>query len=241
MPRMMTDAGNMGAGSRPTSTASVGGFDLQLPQIPTIQPLNLDFSGLSQIKPYSPPPAPAPGYSTMPYNPPYQGPAIPVGAAPGGANAPSGGFGGAPAPAPAPRPVMSDADWLNSDSTYNDQKNQLNSALTDFLARLTKQRDNFSADYKTSLAGLQRNQDQAGLNLGEDFTSRGLANSGLFGQARNQLNQNFSDQRTAAGNAFSRGMGDFTTQEQDKRSSTNQALNNAKSQSLSRLAASQAF
>ena len=238
MPRMIWDnVSNLGGDNNPAVTAAPDAQVSFEKVYPTFNAGNWNFS---YQNPYTPPPAPA-------YYPPVQqAPAVQQNAPSGGGFAGGGAtggssYGGGAAPAPSPRPIISEGDWLNSDSNYQDQTNQLNPALSDFLARLTKQRDNFKEDYNTSLAGLQRNQDRGMLNLGEDFTSRGLANSGLFAQARGQAEQGYTDQRNSANRAFERGNADFTTQEQDKRSSTSQALNNARSQSLARLAAQQAF
>ena len=240
MPRMIWDnVSNLGGDNNPAVTAAPDAQVSFEKVYPTFNAGNWNFS---YQNPYTPPPAAQPGYSTMPYQPyPQIQNSPPGGGMAGGSVGGGSSYGGAPAPAPSPRPIISEGDWLNSDSNYQDQTNQLNSALSDFLARLTKQRDNFKEDYNTSLAGLQRNQDRGMLNLGEDFTSRGLANSGLFAQARGQAEQGYTDQRNSANRAFERGNADFTTQEQDKRSSTTQALNNARSQSLARLAAQQAF
>lgn len=185
---------------------------------------------------YGQPLAQAPAYqqqapiTTLP-NQIYQGPATPT----QGVGTPPGQAG------PQSQPVMSQDDWLSGDGDYQNQMTQYSTALNDFLARLTRQKNDFTNDYNTAKQGLDRNETQGLQNLGEDFTSRGLANSGLFADSRQKAQQNFTDQRNGMNTARDRAMSDFSTQEQDKRSSTNQALDNAKRASLGRMSTNQMF
>lgn len=176
---------------------------------------------------------PAPTYypPATQYNAPNYGIGAPTG----------GGYGGAPIPQPQPKPVISEADWLAGDQDYQNQKNSLNGTLSDFLARLTRQRSEFQQDYDTAMQGLDRNEKQGMLNLGEDFTARGMANSGLFNQARDQAQQGFTNQRNGMNTARTRANSDFDLQQSDKEKSTQSALDNAKNASLARLAAQQMF
>ena len=180
---------------------------------------------------YQPPPV----YQQPVYNPPPATPSFGIGAPT------TGGYGGAPAPAPQAKPVISEGDWLAGDSEYQDQLTQYGTALTDFLARLTKQKTDFTQDYEVAKQGLDRNEANGLQNLGEDFTSRGLANSGLFADSRRKAQENFTNQRTGMTTARDRALSDFTSQETDKRNSTKMAQDNAKKSSLSRLAMNQQF
>lgn len=193
---------------------------------------------------YTPPGGTANAPVYQPYRPPVQQPRYnPPPATPSfGIGTPTGGgMGGAPAPAPQPKPIISEGDWLAGDSEYQDQLTQYGTALTDFLARLTKQKTDFTQDYETAKQGLARNETQGLQNLGEDFTGRGLANSGLFANSRKEAQAGFQQQRSGMDTAKNRAMSDFTTQETDKRSSTKQAQDNARKSSLSRLSMNQAF
>lgn len=205
-------------------------------------PQNADYSAgpSSHITVYS-----TPG-SVQPYNPPNQQPYDP----PVTQQQPMGGapqpgmpqqMGGGQPPAPQSKPVMSDVDWLNSDQTYLNQQTQLNSALSDFLKRLTTQRENFTTDYNTATQGLARNRQANLLGLGEDMTARGLGNSGLFTQQRQLMNQNFDNQQGALDKSNERANFDFDNQQRDKNTSTSQALANAQQESLSRRAAQMMF
>lgn len=174
--------------------------------------------------------------------PQWQQPAVQQNTPTYGIGAPTGGgYGGAPIPQPQSKPVMSEPDWLAGDSSYQNQMTQLNGTLADFLARLTRQRSDFQSDYDTANKGLDRTRQMGMLNLGEDMTSRGLGNSGLFQQQREILGQNYQNQQNALNTGRDRGMADFDLQQSDKQKSTQQALDNAKQESLSRRAAQMMF
>lgn len=153
----------------------------------------------------------------------------------------SGGYGGAPQPEPKAAPVMSESDWLAGDSEYQNQLSQFDSSLQDFLGRLATQKSDFTNDYNTAMTGFGRNKDQGMLNLGEDFTSRGLANSGLFNDQRNKTETMFQGQENAMKTSKTRAEADFTNQESDKRKSTDQARGNARLSSLGRMSMKQMF
>lgn len=239
--RQMMDEGGSGrvAGpATPINTGRVAGTATPINFAPVgnsgarqgVGDLNWNYTPPAQNT-YSPPPGYGGGISNqLPATPSY------------GIGAPTGGgYGGAPAPAPQSKPVMSDSDWLAGDSDYQDQMTQYGTALTDFLARLTKQKNDFTQDYNVAKQGLDRNETMGLQNLGEDFTSRGLANSGLFANARKEAQTNFQNQRDGMNTARDRAMADFTSQETDKRNSTKMAQDNARKSSLSRMAMQQAF
>lgn len=152
-----------------------------------------------------------------------------------------GGMGGSPAPAPQTRPVMSKGDWLSGDSTYQNQMSEYGSSLNDFLSRLTTQQNDFQADYDVSKQGLARNQASGMQALGEDFTSRGMANSGLFDKAGQEAEANYGRQGSALDTARTRALSDFGNQRKDKEASTEKAKQNARSASLGRMASDQMF
>lgn len=153
----------------------------------------------------------------------------------------TGGYGDSPQPAPQAAPVMSESDWLSGDSEYQNQLGQFDSSLQDFLGRLATQKTDFTNDYNTAMTGFGRNQAQGMQNLGEDFTSRGLANSGLFNDQRNKTETMFQGQKDSMTTARDRANSDFQNQELDKRKATDQAKGNAKLSSLGRMSMKQMF
>lgn len=183
----------------------------------------------------NPAPAPAQNYApTQSFNPP-QTPSYGIGSPTGG------GIGGAPAPAPQTNPIMGPEDWLKGDSTYQNQLSEYGSSLKDFLDRLATQQSDFQADYDTSKDGLARNTENGMQALGEDFTNRGMANSGLFIKAGDDTRANYKRQGTALDTARDRALSDFGNQRKDKQASTKKANENARSASLARMASDNMF
>lgn len=157
-----------------------------------------------------------------------------------------GGGGGssiasAPAPEPQAKPVMTEADWLAGDSQYQDQMTEYDNTLKDFLARLATQESDFDTDFGVAQKGFARNKEQGLLGLGEDFTSRGLANSGMFVNAQNESKARYQDQENGLNTSRTRAKADFGNQRTDKQKATDQAKGNAKKDSLGRMSMDQAF
>lgn len=209
-------------------------------------------SGTPLIAPSAPKPA-APYYGgTVPSPAAYQAPPAypqvrqtqqaPIASPSFGIGTPnSGGMGGAPAPEPASKPVMSESDWLSGDTDYQDMTRELDTNLADFLKRISTQETQFDDDYKLSEQGFERNKAQGMLGVGEDFTSRGLANSGLFADASREASANFERQGNGMRTAKDRTKADFETQRSDKSNATRIGKDNAKSDALKRMSMSQAF
>jgi hypothetical protein len=189
----------------------------------------------------------ATGADAIPANNPYN--TGPIGRAPvaSGGGGIAGGFtgggggGGFPQPEPQSRPVLSESDWLAGDVDYQNQLKEYDDTLKDFLARLATQESDFKTDYETAKVGFNRNRDRGLLSLGEDYTSRGLANSGLFANAQNEQQAAYKDQETGLDRANTRGLADFANQRRDKERSTEQAKGNAKLSSLGRMSQNQMF
>lgn len=190
-------------------------------------------------------PNPAPAYQA-PYQAPYQPPAqnnfVGNNTPSYGVGTPdSGGYGGTPQPEPQPKPVMSEGDWLAGDGEYQNQMTEYDNTLKDFLSRLATQKSDFQTDYNTANRGMAQNKERGMQNLGEDFTSRGLANSGLFNHSRDESLANYKQQQDGLDSAKTRAFSDFSQQGTDKQKATDQAKGNAKRSSLGRMSMAQQF
>lgn len=118
---------------------------------------------------------------------------------------PTGAIAGAAAPA---APGVSEASFLVSDPGYKAQLAALTKALSDYQASNNTQLSQYNTDYGKSLKSLGwdptakdwNTQDQntssgrAVQNLNNDFASRGLLQSSLFGEADNNLMRSLNDQ-----------------------------------------------
>jgi hypothetical protein len=100
-------------------------------------------------------------------------------------------------PSVAPGPVVTDPNaWLGTDTGYQGQLRDLQLALSNFNADVTRRRGDIGTDYGTSQHALN---DQKGLDLKSmenDWAGRGLLKSGLYATAVGDYNKEF-DQRLA--------------------------------------------
>lgn len=129
-----------------------------------------------------------------------------------------GGGGGAALAAPAP--PMSEADWLAGDQSYIRQMAALKAALDNFIADQGAQTTRYNTDFNEGIkqlgwmgrpqaegdsgweseGGTWNETDQntasgrAFTNQLNDFASRGILQSSLFGTARNDLQRSLNDQ-----------------------------------------------
>lgn len=140
----------------------------------------------------------------------------------GGGGGGGGNYSSYAAPStPPPPPPMSINDWLNQDSTYQSQESALKKALTDYIAQQGVAKNQYNVDYtgRTHDLALQKTRsldDQA-----NDFASRGMYFSGVYGKDMSNLVGDFarrqSDMDTAKANYFANlanDLGNFQDQQQ---------------------------
>jgi hypothetical protein len=99
------------------------------------------------------------------------------------------------APPPTPQPPSIDA-WLAGDTTYGQQENAAHKAAADYLAQMTQQQNQYQGDYTKNLLNLQDQETQAQGNLGDDYASRGLSQSGLMLKALADLKTQYDKQQS---------------------------------------------
>ncbi len=73
--------------------------------------------------------------------------------------------------------------------------------------------------------------------LRQEFASRGLIQSGLFGEEQGKFQQNFTDQMNTLGQQQSGLLNDILSQEQNYRRESDLALEQAKQEAIARRAA----
>ena len=109
----------------------------------------------------------------------------------------SGSYGAVPAvPAATAGPVPDINAYLGGDTTYQQQIRQFAKALSDFEADAGRRRGVLESDYGTSKRALG---DQRGLdlkNLEEDYGSRGVLHSGLYGKAVGDYEKEYGERVT---------------------------------------------
>jgi hypothetical protein len=181
----------------------------------------------------------------------------------GGAYAPNqnyyggggGGMGIMADAGPAPKP-QSENDWLEGDSSYQAQLAALIRAAEDSSADFLGQRSKYDIDYNDSLKGLGWQQgageDQPGAwnfqdlntaagraqnNQINDFASRGLLQSSLYGTANDNLLRSLNDQLTGINTGRQTFLSDLGRQETSFKNENAMQRQQAKAEALARRAA----
>jgi hypothetical protein len=146
-------------------------------------------------------------------------------------------------------PIPSPKEWLASDSIYReavgDVPNWTHALDIDKKTGLVKGQGTIptawqsyrdaaqrailrtKTDYGTGMAQMAKQRSRDINDMGSDFASRGLGQSGLYTDAKVNYNLDYGEQAAAALKAKRRGIQDITTQKQDQRSLVRQQLFNA--------------
>ena len=186
---------------------------------------------------------------------PQPAPAYYDGGGGGGYGGDGGGYSVAAAVAP---PRLSDDDWLAQDSQYKSAVSALEQKLRDFEVENTSTREKGTQDYDNSLLRLgwvkptaeggagSWNQEDRSTSYGNsyqgqmgDFASRGLLQSTLYDQARNDMLGNFNRQRTDMDTAQTNFLEELSRALSTQKSDTQLGKDQARVQALARRAAAE--
>lgn len=152
----------------------------------------------------------------------------------------SGGGGGVTSPVTAPvkKPPVppSLADYLGTDSTYQQVVSGGKRSLNDFLSDLTRRKGEAGTQFDQTSASMEHDRTQQLEDLKNEFASRGLINSGLYGQEQGNFQQKFTEQQTALQQQQSALLADLLGQETNYRRENDLSLENAKQEALLRRA-----
>lgn len=176
----------------------------------------------------------------------------------------SGGGGGGGAALAAPAPPMSEADWLAGDQSYIRQMAALKAALDNFIADQGAQTTRYNTDFNEGIRQLgwmgrpqaegSSEWDSAGGSWNEtdqntasgraftnqlnDFASRGILQSSLFGTARNDLQRSLNDQLGSVVTGRRNFLDDLTRQRTSYTQENENSGRSAREEALARMAAS---
>ena len=174
----------------------------------------------------------------------------------GGGISRGGGTGGAASSVAPPR--LTDDQWLDEDSQYNSAVAALEQKLRDFEVENTSTREKGTQDYDNSLLRLgwikptekggagSWNQEDRSTSYGNayqgqmsDFASRGLLQSTLYDQARNDMLGNFNRQRADMDTAQTNFLEELARALSAQKSDTQLGRDQARVQALARRAAAE--
>lgn len=159
----------------------------------------------------------------------------------------SGGGGGGgvsrssnPAPRVAPRPAPqppSINSYLGTDSIYQGALSGGKRSLADYISELGRRRGEATTQYNQTRSGMEHDRTQQLSDLENEFASRGLIQSGLYGEEQGKFQQQFTDQLNALGQQQTGLLGDLMSQENNYKRENDLALQQAKQEALARRAA----
>lgn len=201
-----------------------------------------------------------PNFAARVPGPPTMSPSAvsPSAASSGGGGGSFGGGGGYGVAAAAAPPRLSDDEWLKQDSQYKSAVAALEQKLRDFKVENTSMREKGTQDYDNSLLRLgwvkpteeggtgSWNQEDRSTAYGNayqgqmgDFASRGLLQSTLYDQARNDMLGSFNRQRTDMDTAQTNFLEELARALSTQKSDTQLGKDQARVQALARRAAAE--
>lgn len=149
----------------------------------------------------------------------------------GGGNYSGGGGGSYTAPKP---PSIS--SYLGTDSTYQNAVRGGKRSLADFLSDIGRRRGEAGTQFNQTSASMERDRLKQLDDIRQEFASRGLINSGLFGQEQGKFQQTFMDQMNTLKQQQASLLADLLSQETNYKREQELALEAAKQEALLRRA-----
>lgn len=153
----------------------------------------------------------------------------------GGFSSGGGGGGGGGGRGPVSG-VPSLSAYLGTDSTYQNAVRGGNRTLADYLSELTRRRGEAGTQFTQTKASMERDRVQQLDDLRNEFASRGLIQSGLYGEEQGKFQQKFTDQQTALGQQQAALLADLLGQEKNYRRENDLATEQARQEALLRRA-----
>lgn len=127
--------------------------------------------------------------------------------------------------------------YLGTDSGYQDVIRGGKRSLEDFLSELTRRKGESETQFGMTKGNMERDRTQQLDALRQEFASRGLINSGLFGEEQGRFQQDFMTQQTALEQQQAALLADIMSQEKNFRREQELAIEQAKQEALQRRAA----
>jgi hypothetical protein len=155
----------------------------------------------------------------------------------GGGSSGGGGYSGGGGGGGISKPkisIPSLAAYLGTDSAYQNALSGGKRTLADFISQLNQKRSQATTQYNTTAAGMERDRLQQLSDLRDEFASRGLIQSGLYGQEQGKFQQQFTDQRNALDQQQTSLLADLMSQQTNYKREQDLALQAAKQEAIQR-------
>jgi hypothetical protein len=126
--------------------------------------------------------------------------------------------------------------YLGTDSAYQNAIRGGKRSLTDFLSEIARRRGEAGTQFNQTTASMERDRVQQLEDLKNEFASRGLIQSGLYGEEQGKFQQKFTEQQTALQQQQAALLADLLGQEKNYRRENDLATEQAKQEALLRRA-----
>lgn len=150
-----------------------------------------------------------------------------------------------PRPRPAPRPKVAPKpagppgvnQYLQGDTTYQGQLAQLRKAYADYVASQNTDKTNYQNTYNLNAKNIGTDKTQAFTGLTDDYASRGLLQSGVYGKAYSDLQNDYTQRQAALDTQRSAYLSDLATNLATFRGDQATTTTSAKQEAIARRAA----
>lgn len=147
-------------------------------------------------------------------------------------------------PTPAPRPVApkpivppSINSYLAGDSVYQQAVSGGKRTLADYISELARRKGEATTQYNQTLGNMERDRTQQLEDLKNEFASRGLIQSGLYGEQQGKFQQQYTDQLNSLGQQQTGLLNDLLSQQKNYQRENDLAMEQARQEALARRAA----
>jgi hypothetical protein len=151
-------------------------------------------------------------------------------------NSNSGGSSGSytpPKPKAPPKPP-SIGTYLGTDAAYQQAVRGGKRSLADYLSDIGRRRGEAGTQYKQTRGSMERDRVQQLEDLRNEFASRGLIQSGLYGQEQGDFQKKFGEQLTALDQQQQALLADLLGQQKNYQRENDLAMEQAKQEALAR-------
>lgn len=135
---------------------------------------------------------------------------------------------------PPPPPPISPQDFLAKDTTYKSQQSAYQKALADYATQMAAEQGKYNGEYDASVKQLGLDRSEGMTSLKDDYASRGLINSGVYGDALGDLTKKYDTSQADLERAKQAYMSDLTTGQTNFQGTQAQLLEKAKQEALQR-------
>lgn len=150
---------------------------------------------------------------------------------------PTYGGGGAPAPSKPPTPAApSIGSYLGTDEAYQQAVRGGKRSLSDFLSEMNRRRGEAGTTFNQTKQTMETDRVNQLEKLRDEFASRGLIQSGLYGQEQGRFQEQFAQQMHTLEQQQAGLLSDLLGQERNYRREQELALEVARQEALARRA-----